>query len=89
MENGIHYQKKVNEIICNTLTIERIDPDQDLFESGLLDSLALVELIVALEKGFEISISASELDIDDYRSVYSISLMIENIAGKPAVTTTG
>ena len=38
------------------------DPDVALFESGLLDSLGVVTLLVSFEEEFGLSISPSELD---------------------------
>ena len=38
------------------------DPDVQLFESGLLDSLGVVTLLVSFEEAFGVSISPSELD---------------------------
>jgi len=40
------------------------DPDVQLFESGLLDSLGVVTLLVSFEEAFGVSISPSELDRD-------------------------
>ena len=38
------------------------DPDVQLFESGLLDSMGVVTLLVSFEEAFGVSISPSELD---------------------------
>jgi D-alanine--poly(phosphoribitol) ligase subunit 2 len=38
------------------------EPDVELFESGLLDSLGVVTLLVSFEEAFGVSISPSELD---------------------------
>jgi D-alanine--poly(phosphoribitol) ligase subunit 2 len=38
------------------------DPDVELFESGLLDSLGVVTLLVSFEETFGLSISPTELE---------------------------
>ena len=48
-------------------------PDTDLIEGGLLDSLALVELLFALEHEFAVTIALDKLDIDEFRSIRSIA----------------
>jgi len=44
-------------------------PDVDLFETGLVDSIGLVELILELEDRFGISLPMDNLEIDDLRTV--------------------
>ncbi|MEX1261858.1 MAG: phosphopantetheine-binding protein [Balneolaceae bacterium] len=73
-------QGRVLNIVCESLTVENIEIEQDLIESGLLDSLALVGLMMALEDGFEITISPEELDIEDYRSIKNMSKMVARIS---------
>lgn len=66
----------VSKVVCNTLTIESIPFEEDLIDSGLLDSLSLVQLMVALEEEFSIRIEPEEIDFEDYRSVKSLTEMI-------------
>ena len=48
-------------------------PTQDLFETGVLDSMALVDLVMHLEQQFDIRISTDELEPDNFRSVAKIA----------------
>lgn len=79
MDNLINRHDKIASIVCTALTIEKIDTDTDLIEGGFLDSLALVQLMVALEEGFGITIPPAELDIEDYRSVEQMSKLITRL----------
>lgn len=63
-------------IVCNTLTLETLNYKDDLMDLGLLDSLSLVQLMVALEDKFEMKIEPDNLDIDDYRSIQAMTNMI-------------
>jgi len=47
--------------------------DEDLFETGVLDSLSFVDLVLHLERQFEISITADELEPENFRSVRKIA----------------
>lgn len=80
MNATINIHSKVSTIVRESLTVGNVEVEQDLIESGLLDSLALVQLMMALEDGFEITISPEELDVEDYRSIKSISKMIARIS---------
>lgn len=51
-------------------------PDVDLFETGLVDSIGIVELILALEDRFGISLPMENLELDDLRSVGRIAGLI-------------
>ena len=66
----------VMSIVCKTLTLETIGYEEDLIDTGLLDSLSLVQLMVALEDEFKIRIEPEELDFEDYRSVETITEMV-------------
>jgi methoxymalonate biosynthesis acyl carrier protein len=48
-------------------------PTEDLLETGVLDSLAFVDLVMHLERQFDIRISADELEPDNFRSVAKIA----------------
>jgi acyl carrier protein len=51
--------------------------DADLFETGVMDSLTFVDLIVHLEQQFDIHIAADQLELEDFRSVAKIAGFIE------------
>ena len=48
-------------------------PDEDLFESGLVDSLSLVGLIYELEQQYGITIDVLELDFEELQSLRRIA----------------
>ncbi len=53
------------------------DRDLDLFQQGLLDSLGLVELLVALSDEFNIDLSPSEIERDQWASPRKISTYLQ------------
>lgn len=73
-------QMKVKSIVCNTLTLEKIAYEEDLIDSGLLDSLSIVHLMVALENEFNLKIEPEEIDFEDYRSVKSMTEMVTRLS---------
>jgi acyl carrier protein len=48
----------------------------ELLETGILDSLSIVELILLIEKEFEIMIDPADLEIDDFRTIARIDEMV-------------
>lgn len=64
---------RITELIRSRLTVEVPAVDTDLVESGLLDSLALVMLITALEEVFACELPLDDFDLDRFRSVERIA----------------
>ena len=60
------------------------DHDTDLLETGLLDSLQLVELLVQIEAHFGRQITIDNIELDDLRTLRGLARLIERPEG-PAV----
>jgi len=69
--HGVH--QKLTELFARKLNLEISSVDTDLVGTGLLDSLALVELLAQLEETFGVSISTDELGLENFRSIASIA----------------
>ena len=67
---------RIRELFVEALNIEVPSAETDLIESGLLDSLALVELLFEIERRFEVDLSLDELEIENFRTVDRISEFI-------------
>jgi acyl carrier protein len=65
--HGIH--QKLTELFAKKLNLEVSSVDTDVVETGLLDSLALVELLAQLEETFGISVSTDDLELENFRSI--------------------
>jgi acyl carrier protein len=61
------------------LNVEVPSLETDLFESRLLDSMGLVELVASLEQQFGIVIAFDTLDLDHFRSVGSIASLVSSL----------
>ncbi len=69
---------QVQDLLREQLLVDVDSPEEDLLSSGLLDSMALVQLLVSIEEGFGVRIALSDLQIDDIRSISSIANLIAN-----------
>jgi acyl carrier protein len=58
--------------------IESVGVDDNLFASGLLDSLAIVQIVLYLEKTYGIDISAGGFDPERLATMASILDLIES-----------
>ena len=72
----------VNKFICEICGLdEPLKDDEELIESGILDSLAIIELISALEEE-DIIIHLTRIDRNRLKTVSSINRLIEETREK-------
>ena len=64
------------EDICDDDAV-REERDIDLFDAGLLDSMAAIELLVAIEEEFGMQIAPTAVDRDEMNTVNKIIHQIE------------
>jgi Phosphopantetheine attachment site. len=73
--HGVH--QKLTELFAKKLNLDVSSVDTDLVETGLLDSLTLVELLTQLEETFGVSISTDDLELENFRSIASIAGLVD------------
>jgi acyl carrier protein len=71
-------QTQIIEIIHRvTGNAVKLDPDESLFDSGVLDSFALTDVIAEVEKEFSIKVPDSDLNPRKFNSVSRIATYVE------------
>jgi len=66
------FEEKMNLEVSSMVT--------DLVDTGLLDSLALMNVLLHLEQEFGVEISIDDLEIDNFRSIATIAEFIKRKA---------
>ncbi|MBE9498206.1 MULTISPECIES: acyl carrier protein [Streptomyces] len=61
-----------------------VTPTQELFASGLVSSMFAMELVVQLEKEYGISIVGTDLRLDNFRTVASMTELVLRLGGPGA-----
>ncbi len=74
-------EERVASIFLRRLHLDVPDRDTDVIDAGLLDSLALVQLLATLEREFSVSMDLENLDLDDFRTVSSTARFIVGRTG--------
>lgn len=64
---------RIGAIFSEQMNLEVPSVDTDLFDTGLLDSLAFVNLLTCLEQKFGIAVSVDDLEIENFRTVARIA----------------
>jgi acyl carrier protein len=74
MEKGEYHG--LSEIFAEALAMPLPDVDRELVASGLLDSMALVSLVVEIETKFEIEIADEDLVLASFNTVRGMAEMV-------------
>jgi D-alanine--poly(phosphoribitol) ligase subunit 2 len=72
--------ERIRELFVDVVSIEVASADTDLIESGLLDSLAFVEILLSIEREFGVDAGLAEFEIDDFRTIASIAAFVRRHA---------
>lgn len=70
---------RARQIFEDALHVAAPEPDVDIIQSGLIDSLALVTLIFELEQEFEVQVPLESLEVDDFRTIGNIVQTISSL----------
>jgi D-alanine--poly(phosphoribitol) ligase subunit 2 len=65
------------DLIREQLNVDVTDTDADLIGTGLVDSLALVMLIAALEESFACELPLDDFDLENFRTVRRLRAFLE------------
>jgi len=64
---------KVLQFLSQFIGDRDIDPDLDLFESGLLNSLFAMQLLLFVEQEFGVNVTNEDLDIKNFNSLNAVT----------------
>ncbi len=76
---SVSHTQKICDLFERELSIVVPDVTTDLIEDGLLDSLVFVELIVQLERAFEVEIPVAELEFEQFRTIAGITEFLQTL----------
>lgn len=75
METGIEIEKFILSEL-NSLGKESLSADEDLLDSGMVDSIGLVQLVGFIEEKYSITVSPEDLLPDNFASISAIANFI-------------
>jgi len=74
---------KVQEFLGEFISETDIDPTVNLFESGLVNSLFAMQLLLYVEREFAIQVTNEDLDIKNFHSLHAITDFVLRKAAAP------
>ena len=75
--------RRIANWFLTSLNLEIPSPETDLFETGVLDSLGFVELVLHLEQEFGVKVTLEQVELDNFRSVERIAAFLNGGGATP------
>ena len=73
-EKGI--KETVKRFILNSISLPNLDDDDNLFESGIVNSLFAVQLMTFIEQTFAIEVAMDDLDMENFKSLNATTAFV-------------
>jgi D-alanine--poly(phosphoribitol) ligase subunit 2 len=73
MTDASGLREQIAALFSSNLNLDVPSIDTDLFETGILDSLAFVDLLLALERTLGVTTAVEDLEVDNFRSIARIA----------------
>ena len=76
----LEIKEKLKKYVLDTAftDLEKIEDNTLLFEEGILDSMGLISLITFLEETFNIKISDTDLELENFKSIEAMTGFVES-----------
>ena len=69
-------QTKIKEFLSRFFKNHDLQPEEDIFALGFVNSLLAMQLVAFVEKEFGIRVGDEDLDLDNFRSIQAISNLV-------------
>jgi len=73
-EKGI--KETVRDFILRSIIIRKLDDDDNLFESGIVNSLFAVQLLTFIERTFAIEVGIDDMDVENFKSLNAATAFV-------------
>lgn len=70
-------KEAIRNFILDSINIPDLNDDDNLFESGIVNSLFAVQLMTFLEKSFNIEVTMDDLSMDNFESINATSTFVQ------------
>jgi methoxymalonate biosynthesis acyl carrier protein len=77
-------QTKIKEFLSRFFKSHDLQPDEDIFALGFVNSLLAMQLVAFVEKEFGVQVADEDLDLDNFRSINAISGLVSRKTGGAA-----
>ncbi|MWV44654.1 acyl carrier protein [Paenibacillus sp. HJL G12] len=69
----------IRQFLSRYVKNQDIQDDEDIFSSGIVNSLFAMQLVMFLETRFNIRITNQEMNLDNFKSINSIATTVDRL----------
>ena len=73
--DGVH--QKIKVFLGRFFRNQDLQPDDDIFALGFVNSLLAMQLVAFVEKEFGVAVEDSDLDLENFHTINSIAKLVE------------
>lgn len=80
--NSIELTGKIRKLLIDlnfSAAARSVKDEDDLFDNGALDSLTLIQFVLALEEEFKIQLLNSDISYDNFKSFSHLVKMLQEV----------
>jgi acyl carrier protein len=74
-------ESRIKEFLSRFFKSHDLQPEEDIFALGFVNSLLAMQLVAFVEKDFGIKVEDEDLDLDNFRSIAAISRLVAKKRG--------
>ena len=67
---------RLTSLFADSMHVDVPSPETDLFDSGVLDSLAFVELLTLLREEFGVTTAVEDIELENFSSIDRIATFV-------------
>ena len=71
------YKEKIRVFLAKYISKHDLQDDDDIFALGLVNSMFAMELVLFIEKEFDIHITNQDLDLANFKSINALNALVE------------
>lgn len=70
------YKEQIAAFLASAVPNAQIGEDEDIFASGYVNSLFVMQLVLFVEKKFDIALDNEDLDVDNFKTITAIAGLV-------------
>jgi acyl carrier protein len=80
-------RERIKHFVLRAVNAPNLTDDDNLFESGIVNSLFAIQLLTFIEKTFAIEVGIDDLDMKNFKSLNATVAFVSTKAARPSQTS--
>lgn len=76
-------KETIRDFVQSAVRTTSLDENENLFESGVVNSLFAIQLMTFIERKFDIEVSSDDLDLENFESLNAMTAFVARKQSQP------